>query len=67
MAGGEDVPGAGSSGSVPRAECRWTNTSARDGNPVASGTVTADKYALATLKQITVGKAGNRIRIEVGR
>jgi len=38
--------------------------STRDGKVIASGTVEADRWGLATLKQVVVGKARNRIRIE---
>jgi hypothetical protein len=39
----------------------WTNTSVADGKRVGSGTVTADKWGLVTLEQVTVGKGKNRI------
>jgi hypothetical protein len=48
----------------PGERLQWTNTSAADGKPVASGTVTADKWGLVTVPAATVTKARNRIRIE---
>ena len=48
----------------PQEKFRWTNMSTRDGKVIASGTVEADRWGLATLKQVVVGKARNRIRIE---
>ncbi|MCP5117135.1 MAG: hypothetical protein GY953_40440, partial [bacterium] len=42
---------------------KWTNTSVKDGKLVRSGTVTADKWGLLTLPQITVTKGKNRLEI----
>ena len=41
----------------------WTNTGVADGKEIRSGTVTADRWGLVTLKQITVTKEKNRIEI----
>jgi hypothetical protein len=42
---------------------RWTNTSVGDGKVLASGTVTADRWGLVTLRQATVTKGKNRLVI----
>jgi len=41
----------------------WSNESPPDGKVVRSGTVVADQWGLVTIKDITVTKARNRIRI----
>ena len=43
---------------------KWTNTSVADGKVVQSGTVTADKWALVTVKQVKVTKTKNRMTIK---
>jgi len=41
----------------------WTNTAVNGAKPPQSGTVTANKWSLVTLKQVAVTKAKNRIKI----
>ena len=43
---------------------RWTSARASDGEAVQSGTATADRWGLVTLKGVRVTKARHRIRIE---
>jgi len=47
----------------PGQELQWMLTSEDGKKVIASGTVTADKWGLATLKQIPVAKAKSRIVI----
>ena len=49
--------------SKPGQAFTWTNT-ALDGKSLGSGTETADKWGLLTIKQAIVTKAKNRIVIE---
>ncbi|MEA3367495.1 MAG: hypothetical protein U9R68_05210, partial [Planctomycetota bacterium] len=42
---------------------RWTNTAIADGNAVQSGTATAGRWGLVTVKDVRVTKAKRRIRI----
>jgi hypothetical protein len=44
----------------------WRNTAAGTGKVVQSGTVKADRWGLVTLKEVTVTKAKNRLRIFTG-
>jgi hypothetical protein len=49
---------------TPGARFRWTNTDLSTGRPLQSGTATADRWGLVTLKALIVTKGRNRIRID---
>jgi hypothetical protein len=48
----------------PGDKFKWSNTPTGADKPIASGTITADKWGLVTLKQTVVSKDKNRIVIE---
>ena len=48
----------------PGQECRWTNTSLAEKKVVASGTVEAGPWGLATIRAVTVAKTRNRLCIQ---
>jgi len=48
----------------PGAAFAWTNTDLTTGKVVESGRVKADQWGLVTLKQVTVTKGKNRVRIQ---
>lgn len=43
---------------------KWTNTDLKTNQAVQSGTVTADKWGLVTVRDMKVSRARNRLRIE---
>jgi len=47
----------------PGERFKWTNTSVADGKVVQTGTVTADRWGLVTLKDAAVTKGKNRLVI----
>lgn len=48
----------------PGAQFQWTNTSKSSGRLVGSGSVAADKWGLVTIRQVKIGRSGNRIVIK---